>query len=175
MTIKYLNQQNVKALLKTDPGVKTISAEAVQWIDDVVEQVAKNLAASGRKSPSGRLMGPHLDPGLMARTVAAKEPALGEGDCVIQEALPAQTPNIYETIAELVTGAAPGSLAGIKRTNPDLYLKVKAGVLAMQYLPPAKEADESGAAWSEYHDWQQQVRQGKSKLPFEEWKNEKKT
>ena len=39
MTIKYLNQQNVKALLKQDPGVKTISAEAVQWIDDVVERL----------------------------------------------------------------------------------------------------------------------------------------
>ena len=117
MTIKYLNQQNVKALLKTDPGVKTISAEAVQWIDDVVERLVKNLAASGRKSPSGRLMGPKMDPGLMARTVAAKEPALGEGDCAVQE-------------------------------DPQ---------------------------WSLYNDWQQEVRQGKSKLPFEEWKNEKKT
>ena len=57
-------------------------------------------------------MGPHLDPGLMARTVAAKEPALGEGDCVTQE-------------------------------DPQ---------------------------WSLYNDWQQEVRQGKTKLPFEEWK-----
>ena len=116
MTIKYLNQQNVKALLKLDPGVKTISAEAVQWIDDVVEQVAKNLAASGRKSPSGRLMGPKMDPGLMARNVARP-----------LDKLPVPTP--YG----------------------------------------------DGTDWTEYNDWQLEVKQGKTKLPFKEWKNEKKT
>lgn len=117
MTIKYLNQQNVKALLKTDPGVKTISAEAVQWIDDVVEQVAKNLAASGRKSPSGRLMGPNMDPGLMARA----------------------------TVNKLTEN-------------------------------PGQDVDScEDPGWTDFNDWQQEVRQGKSKLPFEEWKNEKKT
>ena len=129
MTIKYLNQQNVKALLKQDPGVKTISAEAVQWIDDVVAHVVKNLAASGRKSPSGRLMGPKMAPGLMARTVAAKEPALGEGECAIQEAVPPQ-------------------VCGIVENHPE---------------------------WDEYNDWQTAVKRGETKLPFEEWKNEKKT
>lgn len=67
--IKYLNQQNVKALLKQDPSVKTISAEAMQWIDDTLEQLVKTLAATGRKSPGGRLMGP--------RSPEAKAAALG--------------------------------------------------------------------------------------------------
>ncbi len=69
MMIKYLNQQNVKALLKQDPSVKTISAEAMQWIDDTLEQLVKTLAATGRKSPGGRLMGP--------RSPEAKAAALG--------------------------------------------------------------------------------------------------
>ena len=117
MTIKYLNQQNVKALLKQDPGVKTISAEAVQWIDDVVEQVAKNLSASGRKSPSGRLMGPNMDPGLMARA----------------------------TVNKLTEN-------------------------------PGQDVDScEDPGWTDFNDWQQEVRQGKTRLPFEEWKNEKKT
>jgi len=119
MTIKYLNQQNVKALLKLDPGVKTISAEAVQWIDDVVEQVAKNLAASGRKSPSGRLMGPKMDPELTERTIVARQEA-----------------QMFLARAQ------------------------------MQAYPCA------GPAWTEYNDWQQERRTGKTKLPFEEWKEQ---
>ena len=172
-TTELLNQKRIKEILKSG-GAKTVSAEAVAWIGAVAREAAKNLAQSGRRTPGGRLMAPKFAPSLMARQAALPpEPALGEGDLVVQEAIPAQASNIYETIAELVTGAAPGSLAGIKQTNPDLYCKVKAGVLAMQCLPPAEDPDESGAVWSEYNDWQTAVKRGETKLPFEEWKKEK--
>lgn len=114
---RKINRALLQDILSKGPGVKTISGDAIDWCIAVACEAAKSLAASGRKTPGGRLMAPRMDAGLMARTVAAKEPALGEGDCAVQE-------------------------------DPQ---------------------------WSLYNDWQQEVRQGKSKLPFEEWKNEKKT
>ena len=165
-TTELLNQKRIKEILKSG-GAKTVSSEAVAWIGAVAREAAKNLAESGRRTPGGRLMAPRMDPGLMARYLA-RAPEEIAGVAVAPQS------NVYETIAELITGVAPGSLAGIKQTNPDLYLKVKAGVLSMQYLPPAEAADESGAAWSEYHDWQTEVRQGKTKLKFEEWSRKNK-
>lgn len=164
---KKINRQLIQDILAKGEGTKTVSGEAVDWCIAVAEVAAKNLAESGRRTPGGRLMAPRMDPGLMARYLA-RAPEEIAGVAIAPQS------NIYETIAELVTGASPGSLAGIKQTNPDLYLKVKAGVLSMQYLPPAEAADESGAAWSEYHDWQTEVRQGKTKLKFEEWKEQRK-
>lgn len=114
---KKINRALLQDILSKGSGVKTVSSEAVDWCIAVACEAAKSLVASGRRTPGGRLMAPRMDAGLMARTVAAKEPALGEGDCAVQE-------------------------------DPQ---------------------------WSLYNDWQQEVRQGKSKLPFEEWKNEKKT
>ena len=163
---KKINRALIQGILSKGEGVKTVSGEAADWCIAVAEVAAKNLAESGRRTPGGRLMAPRMDPHLMARYLA-RAPEEIAGVAV------APRPNIYETIAELVTGAAPGSLAGIKQTNPDLYLKVKAGVLSMQYFLPAESADESGAVWSEYHDWQQAVRTGATKLKFEEWKKEK--
>lgn len=37
----------------------------------------------------------------------------------------------------------------------------------------AAPAEEAVREWSEYHDWQQAVRTGATKLKFEEWKKEK--
>lgn len=164
---KKINRQLIQNILSEGDGVKSVSSEAVDWVIAVAEHTARQLAASGRRTPSGRLMAPKMDAGLMVRHLT-KAPEEIAGVAV------APRPNIYETIAELVTGAAPGSLAGIKQTNPGLYLKVKAGVLSMQYLPPAESADESGAEWSEYHDWQTAVRSGVTRLKFEEWREKQK-
>lgn len=164
---KKINRALIQDILSKGEGIKTVSGEAVDWVIAVAETAAKNLAESGRRTPGGRLMAPRMDPGLMARYLARAPEELA-GVAV------APRSNIYETIAELVTGAAPGSLAGIKQTNPDLYLKVKAGVLSMQYLQPAESADESGAEWSEYHDWQTAVRSGVTRLKFEEWREKQK-
>lgn len=170
---KKINRQLIQNILSKGDGVKSVSSEAVDWVISVAEHTARQLATSGRRTPAGRLMAPKMDPGLQSRTVvghmASETPSVQE----LSRAY-GGPPNIYETIAELVTGAAPGSLAGIKQTNPDLYLKVKAGVLSMRYLPPAESADESGAEWSDYNDWQQAVRTGATKLKFEEWKEQRK-
>ena len=86
---KKINRQLLQDILSKGEGVKTISSEAVDWCIAVAEVAAKNLAESGRRTPGGRLMAPKFAPSLMARQAALPpEPALGEGDCVIQEAIP---------------------------------------------------------------------------------------
>ena len=65
------------------------------------------------------------------------EPALGEGECVIQE--------------------DPAPLV-------DEHGLTAAGV---------PEFVENHPEWDEYHDWQQQVRLGKTRLSYEEWKKER--
>lgn len=86
-TTELLNQKRIKEILKSG-GAKTVSAEAVAWIGAVAREAAKNLAQSGRRTPGGRLMAPKFAPSLMARQAALPpEPALGEGDCVVQEAI----------------------------------------------------------------------------------------
>ena len=87
-TTELLNQKRIKEILKSG-GAKTVSAEAVAWIGAVAREAAKNLAQSGRRTPGGRLMAPKFAPSLMARQAALPpEPALGEGNCAIQEAIP---------------------------------------------------------------------------------------
>ena len=86
---KKINRQLLQDILSKGDGVKTVSGEAVDWCISVAEEAAKNLAKSGRRTPGGRLMAPKFAPSLMARQAALPpEPALGEGDCVIQEAIP---------------------------------------------------------------------------------------
>ena len=120
MSKKKINRALVQDILSKGDGVKTVASEAVDWVISVAEEAAKNLAASGRKTPGGRLMAPRFAPSLMARQVFKEpEPALGEGDLVIQEAIPDRN---------------------------------------------------HGEGWSDYHDWQQAVRTGATKLPYEEWK-----
>ena len=116
MSAKKINRALVQDILSKGDGVKTVASEAVDWVISVAEEAAKNLAASGRKTPGGRLMAPKMDPGLQAR-------------CMAREA---GTPT-----AE----AAPA---------PD------------------------GEEWTDRHEWQQQVRLGKTKLPYEEWLEAKK-
>lgn len=85
---KKINRALLQDILSKGDGVKTISSEAVDWCIAVAETAAKNLAKSGRRTPGGRLMAPKFAPSLMARQAALpSEPALGEGDCVVQEAI----------------------------------------------------------------------------------------
>lgn len=71
-TTELLNQKRIKEILKSG-GAKTVSSEAVAWIGAVAREAAKNLAASGRRTPGGRLMAPNMDPGLQARCMAREE------------------------------------------------------------------------------------------------------
>ena len=68
-----LNKQNVRLALLANPEVKKVSGETVEWVDQVTAEVCKNLSASGRRSPTGILMCPKMNSGLMARTVVSKE------------------------------------------------------------------------------------------------------
>ena len=120
---KKINRQLLQDILAQGDGVRAVSGDAIDWVISVAEEAAKNLAKSGRRTPGGRLMAPKFTPFLTARQAALPpEPALGEGDCVIQETIPS---------------------------------------------PESQE-------WTEYHDWQQAVRTGATKLKFEEWKEQKK-
>ena len=127
--IKLLNQQNVKQVLLTDwdghAAPKQVSKEALAWVNQTTLAVCRNLVASGRRSPSGRLMAPRMDPGLMARYLArAPEEIAG------------------------VAVAPGGAMVG--------------GEVAVD------------AEWGPYHEWQQAVRTGATKLKFEEWKEQRK-
>lgn len=66
-TTELLNQKAVREILASGENVTTVSADAVAWIGAVAREAAKQLASSGRRSPSGRLMAPRMDPGLMVR------------------------------------------------------------------------------------------------------------
>ena len=71
--IKLLNQQNVKQVLLTDweghAAPKQVSKEALAWVNRATLAVCRNLVASGRRSPSGRLMAPKMNAELMPRVV----------------------------------------------------------------------------------------------------------
>jgi len=145
----------VKPLLTKNPSVKTVSAEALSWISDVTGQVAKNLADSGRKSPSGRLMAPKMDAGLMARSVA-KQIAFGEpyggGELPVTkqridqiQALP-PVPERLDARAKEVLQANGGQRRGF----------------------PVAE-DEMDA----YLDWKYEVGNGDTLLGFREWQENK--
>ena len=154
-----LNKQNVRELLLTGKATN-ISTEAIAWVEDVLRKVCEDLAKSGRVTERGRLMAPKMNVDLMARHVTKVAPAIAAG-------------NVYTAIAEIITGAAPGSLADIKQTNPALYGKVKAGVLSMNCLVPQMAAEEAGEGRTEVNDWQFAVKQGKTKLAFEEWRKQR--
>ena len=66
---KRINRALLQDILSQGEGVKTVSSEAVDWVISVAEHTAHQLAASGRRTPSGRLMAPKLDCGLMARHI----------------------------------------------------------------------------------------------------------
>lgn len=66
---KKINRALIQDILSKGEGVKSISSEAVDWVISVAEHTARQLAASGRRTPSGRLMAPKLDCGLMARHI----------------------------------------------------------------------------------------------------------
>ena len=120
---KKINRQLLQDILAKGDGVKTVASEAVDWVISVAEEAAKNLAASGRRTPGGRLMAPRMDAGLMVRHLAKD----------------------------------PGSIAGVALEKP----------------AAAADTGEGRPEWDEYHDWQQQVRQGKTRLSYEEWKAER--
>ena len=67
---KKINRQLLQDILAKGDGVKTVSSDAVDWVISVAEEAAKNLAASGRRTPGGRLMAPKMDAGLMARQLS---------------------------------------------------------------------------------------------------------
>ena len=66
--MNYTNKTELrKLLLAINPDIKTVSGESLAWLNKVLEEAAKNLAKSGRRTPGGRLMAPRMDAGLMAR------------------------------------------------------------------------------------------------------------
>jgi len=64
---KKINRALIQDILSQGDGVKSVSSEAVDWVISVAEQAAAQLAKSGRRTPSGRLMSPRMDAGLMVR------------------------------------------------------------------------------------------------------------
>ena len=100
--MNYTNKTELrKLLLAINPDIKTVSGESLAWLNKVLEEAAKSLARSGRRTPGGRLMAPKFAPSLMARQAALPpEPALGEGECAIQEAVPPQVCGIVENHPE---------------------------------------------------------------------------
>lgn len=66
---KKINRALIQDILSKGDGVKSVSSEAVNWVIAVAEHTARQLAASGRRTPAGRLMAPKMDPGLQSRTV----------------------------------------------------------------------------------------------------------
>ena len=81
---KKINRALIQDILSQGEGVKTVSGEAVDWVISVAEQAAKQLAKSGRRTPSGRLMAPRMDAGLMVRHLT-KAPDEIAGATLIQE------------------------------------------------------------------------------------------
>ena len=64
---KKINRALIQDILSKGDGVKSVSSEAVNWVIAVAEHTARQLAASGRRTPAGRLMAPKMDPGLQSR------------------------------------------------------------------------------------------------------------
>jgi len=81
---KKINRALIQGILSKGEGVKSVSSEAVDWVIAVAEVAAKNLADSGRRTPSGRLMAPRTDAGLMVRHLT-KAPEEIAGVAVVQE------------------------------------------------------------------------------------------
>jgi len=81
---KKINRALIQGILSKGEGVKSVSSEAVDWVISVAEQAAKQLAKSGRRTPSGRLMAPRMDAGLMFRHLT-KAPDEIAGVTLIQE------------------------------------------------------------------------------------------
>lgn len=66
---KKINRALIQDILSKGDGVKSVSSEAVDWVIAVAEHTARQLAASGRRTQSGRLMAPKLYCNLMARHI----------------------------------------------------------------------------------------------------------
>ena len=64
---KKINRALIQDILSKGANINSVSTEAVDWVISVAEQAAKQLAESGRRTPSGRLMAPRMDAGLMVR------------------------------------------------------------------------------------------------------------
>ena len=58
------------------------------------------------------------------------------------------------------------------------FRQVEARVLGAETVKiaegPTENPTVTEAKWSEYHDWQTAVKRGETKLPFEEWKEQRK-
>ena len=69
-----LNKQNVKEILASGEGVKTVSGEAVAWVEEATRAAAEALAARGKRTPGGKLMPPRT-PEELAELGQAGAPA----------------------------------------------------------------------------------------------------
>lgn len=65
---KKINRAMIQGILMTrGENIRSVSSEAVDWVISVAEHTARQLAASGRRTPGGRLCAPKMDPGLQSR------------------------------------------------------------------------------------------------------------
>ena len=141
---KKINRALLQDILSQGDGVNSVASEAVDWCIAAAESAAANLAKSGRRTPSGRLMAPKFAPSLMARQAALPpEPALGEGDCVTQEET--------RPLPERLCSRAKETLAANGGERPG--------------VPDDAE---------DYSDWRYEVANGDTRLGFDEWKAHKK-
>ena len=58
MDKRFIITSVVKEELKARSGLATISSEAIDWVNDQVGPILDRCAATGRRTPGGRLMAP---------------------------------------------------------------------------------------------------------------------
>lgn len=68
---KKINRQLIQNILSSDERTTSVSAEAVDWIIELALAAARQLAETGRRSESGRLMAPSSPP---ASALASRKP-----------------------------------------------------------------------------------------------------
>lgn len=69
--VTKINRQLIQKTLSEGGHVKSVSSEAVDWIIDLALAAARQLAETGRRSESGRLMAPSSPP---ASALASRKP-----------------------------------------------------------------------------------------------------
>lgn len=58
MDKRFIITSVVKEELKARSGLATISSEAIDWVNEQVGPILDRCAATGRRTPGGRLMAP---------------------------------------------------------------------------------------------------------------------
>ncbi len=75
MDKRFIVTSAVKEELKARSGLATISSEAIDWVNDQVGPLLDRCAATGRRTPGGRLMAPPAAAAEAAGPAGEAQPA----------------------------------------------------------------------------------------------------